>query len=550
LRTNRRRRTDRDSDPERKRVFSRGAGLRRQRRKPAVEGELENPRATHRGRMVLSIALLFAALFVVLQSTVWAQNRGTSPPEGQGANLLTDSVIIVVLLIVSLLFVLAETALLTVRRTRIEQLVEEGNRSAKLVAALLAEPTRMLATLQVGLTLVQLFSAGEATNRFAEPLRNFLAARFPGTFVAANAGTISIITVILIVSLLTLVIGEITPKSLAIRHAERIALTAVRPIRWLQIILAPLVSLVTILSSVIVRPFGGTLSFHASALSEEELKIMVEQSEEHGVIETEEKEMIHKVFEFGDTLARQVMTPRADITAEEADASVDHLIRTVTESGHSRLPIYDDDLDNIVGIVHVKDVLRAITENDPNVSIRSLLRPPYYIPENKRVDDLLTDFKRNKTQLAIVRDEYGTVVGLVSIEDLLEEIVGEIQDEYDVEEEPLIRNVDEQTSIVDGKMLIDDFNDRMGVELPTEESDTLGGFVFGLLGHQPGQGERATWDGMEFQVEETDGRRIQKVRVIKVALPDSPEDQAGPSANGHGTHAAEDVPVDRRVVNE
>jgi putative hemolysin len=555
LRTNRRRRTDRDSDPERKRVFSRGPGLCRSHRKPKGKDGLENPRASNlssRRRWVLLAAVVLAAVFLALQSTVLAQAGNSGKPAVAGSNLFRDSLIILFLLIVSLLFVMAETALLTVRRTRIEQLVEEGNRSAQHVAALLAEPTRMLATLQVGLTLVQLFSAGEATSRFAQPLKNFLVAKFPDTFIASNAATISMVTVILIVSLLTLVIGEITPKSLAIRHAERIALFAVWPIRWLQVILAPLVSLVTLLSGGIVRIFGGTLSFHASALSEEELKIMVEQSEEHGVIETEEKEMIHKVFEFGDTLARQVMTPRGDITAEEADASVDHLIRTVTESGHSRLPIYDDDLDNIVGIVHVKDVLRAITEDEPGVSIRSLLRPPYYIPENKRVDDLLTDFKRNKTQLAIVRDEYGTVVGLVTIEDLLEEIVGEIQDEYDAEEEPLIRNLDEHTSIVDGRMPIDDFNDRMGVELPTEESDTLGGFVFGLLGHQPGQGERAVWDGVEFQVEETDGRRIQKVRVIRTQTPEASggDDQSSPSGNGYAAQPDTDIPIDRRVVNE
>jgi putative hemolysin len=282
----------------------------------------------------------------------------------------------------------------------------------------------------------------------------------------------------------------------------------------MQTLITPLVGLVTYISNLFVRPFGGTASFSPTALSEDELKIMVEQSEEHGVIEPEEKEMIHKVFDFADTVVRRVMTPRLDITAVEADVSFGELIQVATESGHSRLPVYDDNLDNIIGVVHVKDVLKAMYAQADTTRIRDILRQPYFIPENKRVDDLLQEFRRNKLQFAVVRDEYGTVTGVVSIEDLLEEIVGEIQDEYD-QEEPAVRQVDPTTCIVDARMNLADFNDRMGAELPVEEADTLGGFVFGLLGHQPVQGESARWNGLEFRVEATDGRRIQRVRVIQ-----------------------------------
>jgi putative hemolysin len=485
----------------------------------------ENARAStnpNRSRVwILGIAAVSA--FVLFQQTLLAQSPAgnSSTPSTQpvtGGSVLTDILVVLVLLVISLVFVLVETALLTVRRTRIEQLVEENNRSARVVQQLLSEPTRMLATLQVGLTLVQLFSAGEAANRFVDPVQRLLIRLFGAEgFIGAYSRTISFVTVIFIVAMLTLVIGEIFPKSIGIRFAETIALRSAWVIRMLQVVFHPLVSLVTFLSNLLVRPFGGTASFHATAMTEEELKIMVEQSEEHGVIETEEKEMIHKVFDFADTVVRKVMTPRLDITAIEADVTIDELIETVTSSGHSRLPVYDDNLDNIVGIVHVKDVLKGITSGTV-LSLRALMRSPFFIPENKRVDDLLTEFRRNKTQIAIVRDEYGTVVGIVTIEDLVEEIVGEIQDEYDVEE-PEWRQVDDTTCIVDGKMSLEDFNDRMGVELPIDESDTLGGFVFGLLGHQPEKGETATWDGMELQVDETDGKRIQRVRVCRQPLP-------------------------------
>jgi putative hemolysin len=527
--------TDRDSVPERKRAFPRRSGSRRSGRDAEEKLQPGNARAFIGSRWALFAMAFFAVAFVLVQQVVFADDASKPPAEASGS-VFMDAAIVVCLVFITAIFVMAETALLTVRRPRIEQLVEENNRAAKLVSQLLSEPTRMLATLQVGLTMVQLFSAGEAANRFVGPVTAFLlriGSSIP--FIRHNAGTISFFLVIMSVGLLTLVIGEIAPKSIAIRHNEKLALIAAYPIRGIQIVFKPLVWLVTFLSNLLVRPFGGTATFHATAYSEEELKIMVEQSEEHGVIETEEKEMIHKVFEFADTVVRKVMTPRLDIAAVEADVTIDDLIRAVTASGHSRLPIYDDNLDNIIGIVHVKDVLKGVTGETRVMSIRELMRPPYFIPENKRVDDLLKEFKGNKMQMAVVRDEYGTVTGVVTIEDLIEEVFGDIQDEYDVEE-PLIRQVDENTCIIDGKMSLDDFNDRMGAELPVEESDTLGGFVFGLLGHQPDQGESSRYDGFEFHVEETDGRRILKVRVCKLHLNDVSNDGSGNgSLNGHGT---------------
>ncbi len=470
--------------------------------------------------------LLWTGLLALTPGAALAQATGGPAASGDG-NLMRDIVIVVILIFVSSLFVTAETAFLSVRRTRIEQLVDEGDRRARVVASLLAEPTRMLATLQVGLTIVQLFSAGEAANRFVDPFAAWLRGAAAGTPIAPASGLIALIVVVGSVALLTLVVGEITPKSLAVQHAEPIAIWSGYPVFWLQKVLSPGVSVVTWLCRLLVRPFGGSVSFHTSALSEEELKIMVEHSEEFGVIEPEEKEMIHSIFEFGDTTVRRVMTPRLDITAVEADEALEDVVKVITESGHSRLPVYDDDLDNIVGIVHAKDVLSALGPEGEGSStlLRVLLRAPYYIPESKRVDALLAEFRRQRKQFAVVRDEYGTVTGVVTIEDLLEEIVGDIQDEYDTEE-PVVRQIDEHTCIVDARMSVADFNDRMGMELSAEEADTIGGFLFGVLGHQPVAGEGADIDSVRFEVAQTDGRRVQRVRVERRPRHDGEADAA------------------------
>lgn len=426
---------------------------------------------------------------------------------------LVELAAVLVLICVSAFFSLAEISLITVRKTRIRQLVEEGNRSAMLLERLLMQPTRLMATIQTGITLILTFSAAIAAMSGVPPLSKWLVDAYK--LGNNESKTLALILVTLPVALVTLVIGQIAPKSLAVRHPEKLALIAVHPIYWLQIALTPAVAFLTFLSNLLVRPFGGTAHFTTPAVNEEELKILVEASEEQGVLEAEETEMIHSILDFSDTVVRKVMTPRIDLTAMDVSVPMPDLIRLVRESGHSRIPVFEGDLDNIVGIVHAKDLLALPVNSDrARVTIRSVMRPPYFIPETKKVDDLLREFRRSKQQLAIVRDEYGVTSGLVTIEDLLEQIVGDIQDEYDVEE-PKVQVIDRHTTILDGKMGLSEVNDRMGLELPEEEADTIGGFVFGLLGHQAAQGERISWNALEFVVEATDGRRITKVRLLK-----------------------------------
>lgn len=496
-------------------------------------------------------AVLAVALLAVAGGLLFAQTDGTSAaapgsaasPPALPVNAGTEAVsfhpqrfalemtLVAVLIGVNAFFAMAEIALITVRKTRVHQLVEEGSHSAILVERLLSQPTRLMATIQTGVTLIAMFSSAIAATSAVEPLAAWLAAQ-SGGFLRHSAHALALIVVTLPVAALSLLIGEIAPKSLAVHHPERLALLSARPIYALQLLLTPIVTILTRLAHLIVRPFGGTASFLSPAVNEEELKMMVEASEEQGVLEAEETEMIHSILDFGDTVVRKVMTPRIDMTALDVDAPLSELIQKVCESGHSRIPVYEDDLDNVLGIVHAKDLLRLPVADRDNVRPREVMRPPYFIPETKKIGDLLTEFRRNKTQMALVRDEYGTVTGVVTIEDLVEEIVGDIQDEYDVEE-PMVQVIDSSASILNGKMPLGDVNDRMGLELPEDEADTIGGFVFGLLGHQAEQGETIAWDGLEFQVTATDGRRIQKVRLTRLPAPES----ALPPANGDANPA-------------
>jgi len=439
--------------------------------------------------------------------------------------------LVVVLIFINAFFAMAEIALITVRRTRIRQLVEEGNKSALLVEQMLDHPTRMMATIQTGVTLIATFSSAIAASSVGATLEVWLRTRYQGTWLDHSAGAVSVVLVALPVAVATLVIGEIAPKSLAVRHPERFALIAVHPIRWLQMLLTPVVHVLTFLSNLVVRPFGGTASFTPHTVDEEELKMIVQQGVEQGVIEQEEQEMVHSVLEFADTVVRKVMTPRIDITAMDVTASVAAIIALIQESGHSRIPVYEGDLDNILGIVHAKDLLPLPLERREDVSLKEVMRPAYFIPESKKVNDLLTEFRRSKQQLAIVRDEYGVTAGLITIEDLLEEIVGEIQDEYD-EEEPRWQILNDHTTVLDGLVGLSEVNDRMGLDLPEDEADTIGGFVFNLLGHQAQQGERATYEYVDFIVEATDGRRITKVRLI---LHPHPRPETLPDASAEET---------------
>ena len=406
-------------------------------------------------------------------------------------------------------FTLAETALNTVRSARLQQMIEEGGRDAGAagsVQALLRQPTRVVATVQVGITLAAFAVAALA----AATLAPDLAARLPMRL----SHPVRLVSVLLTLAaaLFTIVVGEIVPRSVALRRPNQVALAIARPLRFFVLLLAPLAGIALGLSNLLVRPFGLTATFAVPIITEEELRTLLEASAQSGAIEEDEKEIIRNVISFGDTDVRQVMTPRIDVKALDVGAGLPALLDVIVESGHSRIPVYEGSVDAIVGIVHAKDLLPALARGERALELRSVMRLPLIVPENRRVDDLLDEFRRSSVQLAVVQDEYGGTAGLVTIEDLLEELVGEIQDEYD-QEEPLLQTLAQGQYRVDARMGIDDLNDCLGLSLPHEDFDTVGGFVFGLLGRQPVVGASVHYEGAEFLVEKTDGRRVDKIRL-------------------------------------
>jgi CBS domain containing-hemolysin-like protein len=322
-----------------------------------------------------------------------------------------------------------------------------------------------------------------------------------------------IITIVAV--FVTLIFGELIPREIAHSYAESIALWSIYPFNLLSHLAAPLARLIAGMGRLLTGHWDETSDYNLSAITEEDLRTYVDASEEGGLLEKDEKEMIYSIFDLADTLAREVMVPRIDIVAVDADASVSEALDIILEAGHSRLPVYDDSIDNVIGILYAKDLLAHWHKGGEPRPVRGLEREVYYVPETKPVSDLLRELQTKKVHIAIVVDEYGGTAGLVTIEDILEEIVGEIQDEYDVEEFYMDRISDDEY-IFSARVDLDDINDIMSVDLPTDESDTLGGLVYAMLGRVPGIGDTVDVADLRLTVLTVEGRRIGTVRVRRL----------------------------------
>ena len=437
-------------------------------------------------------------------------------------SILLQFGVILVLVLLNAFFAAAEMALVSVRKTRIKQLVEEGDHRAVTVQKLLERPTNFMATVQIGVTLVGFLASALAAVNIAGVPAKWLEAVLPRDI----AGTIAVVGMTIVIGFITLVLGEIAPKSLAMQHAEKLALWFAGPIHALSVIALPAVKIVSFCSDLVVRPFGGHVRFSAPILTEEEIKMLVEAGEEEGVIEEEEKEMIHSIFDFTDTVTRQVMKPRTDMDTAPVTSSLDELLDIITATGHTRIPIYEGDVDSIVGVLYAKDLLPILRQDTSLFDIQAVMREAYFIPETKDIDELLAEFKRGNVQIAIVRDEYGGTAGLVTLEDLLEEIVGEIQDEYD-KEEPLIKVIDHDHALVSARMNVDDLNEQMDLKIPeSEEYETIGGFVFDLFGRQPEPGETISHSNLDFRVEEVEAGRLGRIAIVRTDRPEEPEEDS------------------------
>jgi putative hemolysin len=434
-----------------------------------------------------------------------------------------ELLVLAVLTVVEGVFVAAEIALVSIRRSRVEQLAEEGSHGARRVRRLLKEPGRFLAVIQLGLTFIGFFASAYAAVSLSEQLATVLA----GTGMdAGTAAGLSLVIVTIILALFTIVFAELVPKTLALAHAERFAITLSLPIEFLARVFGPIVRFLTWVTNAVVRLFGAEVTSDAQ-ITAEELRLIVERGGEQGILEAEEEQMINAVIELGDQRVHEVMVPRIHMVSLQADSTLDDAIDTVIDEGHSRIPVYDDSIDEIVGILYAKDLLpflKGTVEERP--SLRSILRTPVFVPESMSVDDLLHELQRRKVHLAIVLDEYGGTAGLVTIEDLLEEIVGEIQDEYD-EEEPLIVKLSDDEARIDGRAAIDDLEELFDTSLGLDDEDqydTVGGLIYHRIGGVPKPGDRVAVDGLTLTVETTDGRRVGKVLAVR-ERPDPEDDE-------------------------
>jgi len=416
--------------------------------------------------------------------------------------ILLELVGVGALILLNAFFVAAEYGLVTARRTRIVELHHQGNRRARDVLRITSDPPRFIAAMQLGVTLTSLAIGAIGEQALSRLFDEFLAT------------VLAIVLAYLLLTFLHVVIGELVPKGIALGHSEGTALFVVAPVRGFFIVMRPLIWFLQRSTEVVLRwlglqPPGADDDVH----SEAELRMLVSQSTEHGEIEQQEQEMLYKVFDFADKEAKDVMVPRPEVVALSIDLPPEQCLEAVMDSPFTRYPVYRETLDNVVGILHVRDLFRALRDRGMHeVKVEDIIRPAHIVPETKDLAALLGEFRRANQHMAVVVDEYGDMEGIVTLEDLLEEIVGDIEDEFDLPDES-IEQIDEDTVMIDGTFPIDDFNERFKTSMPAEDYHTMAGFVFGLLGRQPEKGDTIMHDGMRFDIVGVEGSRILKLAV-------------------------------------
>ena len=407
-----------------------------------------------------------------------------------------------VLILLNAFFVAAEYALVTVRRTRLQELAEEGRRGARAVQRITADPPRFIAAMQLGVTLTSL-----GIGALGEPVLSHVLDDWLAAFVA---GLIAFV----VITFLHVVVGELVPKGLALGYADRIALGVSAPVRGFFILFKPVIWALQRSSENAQRLLGlDPKAAAAQPLSEAELKMLLNVSSEQGEIEHDEREMLYKVFDFADKEASDVMVPRPEVVGLSAEMPPEEALAAILDSPYTRYPVFRHSLDEIIGVLHVRDLFSALHDRGiGEVEIAELLRPTYIVPETKDLAALLAEFRKTNQHMAVVVDEYGATQGIVTLEDLLEEIVGEIEDEFDLPDESVER-VDENTVRIDGTFPLDDFNEQFQTALEHEDFHTVAGYVFHLLGRAAEPGDEVRSDGLRFRVLETEGSRIQRIEV-------------------------------------
>ncbi|HWQ89876.1 MAG TPA: hemolysin family protein [Desulfitobacteriaceae bacterium] len=428
------------------------------------------------------------------------------------ASLILQFLLIALLTLVNAFFAAAEIAIVSMNKNKIRHLAEEGDKKALLLDKLMREPTKFLSTIQVGITFAGFFSSAYAATSISGELALVLQ-----KINLPYSQDLALILVTLILSYVILVFGELYPKRLAMRKAEAIALFAVKPVLFIMKAAVPFVKLLSLSTNLLIKITGIDSSDLEEKVSREEIRSLVEVGQEHGAINETEKEMIDSIFEFDNKLAKQIMTPRTEVYSINLEKPLNEYLDELLEERYSRIPVFKGDSDNIVGILNMKDYfMEARKSGFDNVDIESIIRPAYFIPERKNIDELFKELQNSKNHIAILIDEYGSFSGIVTMEDLIEEVMGKIQDEYDVEDVD-IKKIDDNTYLIKGIISIAELNDRMCLNLDeeTEDYDTLGGLLITLVGHIPVEGEECIveYDDIVFKVEEVKGKRIEKVKI-------------------------------------
>lgn len=428
--------------------------------------------------------------------------------------MITQIVILVVLILLNAYFAASEIAFISLNDTKIEKQAKEGNKKAKQIQKMLKTPSEFLATIQIGITLAGFLSSAFASDAFADILAPALYKIFPMISIQVFKG-ISIVLITIILSFFTLVFGELVPKRLAMKYYEKIAFSSIGVIKFLSIITLPFVKVLSAVTNFISKLFGISEN-EEEVVTEEEIKMMIDEGEEKGTIQQEEKEMIHNIFEFNDITVSEVMTHRTDVYAIEIDSEINDIIKELDAYKYSRIPVYEETIDNIKGILFVKDLLKYL-HGKKAIKIKNIMREAYFVSENKPINELFKNLQKNKMQMAIVVDEYGGIAGIVTMEDLLEEIVGNIFDEYDEFENDYTK-IDDNTFLINGSVSINDLKKILKIDLPEGDYETLSGYLINLLGRLPKDNETPIIETKQvnYKIEKSEDKRIVLVKACKI----------------------------------
>lgn len=427
--------------------------------------------------------------------------------------MISQIIVLIILIFLNAFFAASEIAFISLNDAKVSKQAKSGDKRAKQVLKMLENPSRFLATIQIGITLAGFLSSAFASDAFANKLAPILNNLIPAVSIAVWQN-ISIIIITIILSFFTLVFGELVPKRLAMKNYEKIAFATIGIIRTIYILTIPFVKLLTVCTNLVSKLFGVSEK-DEEVVTEEEIKMMVDEGEEKGSIEENEKELINNVFEFNDTTVSEIMTHRTDMFALNIDMNVSELIEELEEYTYSRIPVYEETIDEIKGILYLKDLLKYV-KTKRNIKLKNIIRPAYFVARSKPIDELFKELQKNNNQMAIVLDEYGGTAGLITMEDILEELVGDIFDEYD-EIEKEYEKIDENTYLVSGSINIDDLSKILEIEIEEGDYDTLSGYLQEKLGRIPDDEEKPIIETRKvtYKIEEYEDKRIIKVKVCK-----------------------------------